>query len=354
MKHFSCLVFVLACSSSFSEYNTTFAKTPADVYFLSAKSQSRSSISGFVFGNVRQPIADAYVELLDEYDSTLTRTRTNGSGLYQFIGLAPGRYTVKVLPYGTDFQEQAQSVTIESLTIASSGSGRISSGVTNVQADFYLKLKANLYAGPFAAPEVVFVQEVPKEAKKLYEEGLVFLREKKEKEGFDNLKKAIEIYPDYHFALDRLGTEYVVKGYYEAAYFLLAKSLEINRNSYSSTFGLGVTLYHLKQNDRAVEMLERSTNLYKKSFDAYLWLGNALKRNGNFDKAETTYIKARELSKGKNAEVHWQLALLYNQQNRHKEAADSLELFLKYKPDVRDVEKIKQLIAQLRQKANGK
>jgi regulator of sirC expression with transglutaminase-like and TPR domain len=49
--------------------------------------------------------------------------------------------------------------------------------------------------------------------------------------------------------------------------------------------------------------------------------------------------------------VHWHLAGLYNDQKRYAEAAAALELFLKNKPDARDAEKIKQLIAQLKQKA---
>ena len=49
--------------------------------------------------------------------------------------------------------------------------------------------------------------------------------------------------------------------------------------------------------------------------------------------------------------MHWHLGVLYNDQKRYAEAATELELFLKNKPDARDAEKIKQLIAQLRQKA---
>ena len=64
--------------------------------------------------------------------------------------------------------------------------------------------------------------------------------------------------------------------------------------------------------------------------------------------------RASDLSKGKEADVHWQLAGLYSDQKRYREAADALELYLKYKPEARDKEKIRQLVAQLRGKASAR
>jgi regulator of sirC expression with transglutaminase-like and TPR domain len=52
-------------------------------------------------------------------------------------------------------------------------------------------------------------------------------------------------------------------------------------------------------------------------------------------------------------EAHWQLALLFNQLKRYKEAADHLELFLKVQPEAKDTALIKKLIQRLRQQAAG-
>jgi hypothetical protein len=55
------------------------------VLSLSVQAQSSNSISGFVFDNAdRSPIAEIYVELLDEVYSTLRRAKTDGSGRYFF------------------------------------------------------------------------------------------------------------------------------------------------------------------------------------------------------------------------------------------------------------------------------
>jgi len=264
-----------------------------------------------------------------------------------------GRYKVRVLPYGTDYLEQSQEVTLTSVSaIAGSGSDR-----QNV--DIYLKLNERANSGPFAiGPRVVFVQEVPPAAKKLYEEGVKYLREKKEKEGFESLKKSIEVFPDYYLALDRLGSEYAMRGtsdrsYFEAGLILLTRAVEINPRSFSSVFGLGWTQYQLGLNSEAIETLGRATTIYGKAADAYLWLGKALRRASLLDRAEAAFKRANDLTSGKGADVHWQLAGVYRDQKRYNEAADELELFLKTEPKGVDEKKVRAIIKRLREKARA-
>jgi tetratricopeptide (TPR) repeat protein len=76
-----------------------------------------------------------------------------------------------------------------------------------------------------------------------------------------------------------------------------------------------------------------------------------LRQASKLDEAETYLKQANRLSESKLPDVHWQLALLFNQLKRYKEAADELELFLKVQPDSRDKEMIQKLIQQLRQKS---
>ncbi len=310
--------------------------------------QGRNSITGFVFGESRTPLSEIYVELLDDFYVTVSRMKTNGSGLFAFRGLPDGLYNIKILPYSADYESQTRSVSLVGLSIIP---GR---GSVNEQIDFYLKVKKNINEGPLAAPGIIFVQEIPDNAKKLYEAGIGDLRNKKENEGYDKLKKALELFPDYFLALDRLGTEYVVHGHYAPAFVLLTKAVEINSRSFSSLFGLGLASYRLQQVDKAIENLRRATEVYNKSANAYLWLGIALHQNKNLPQAETALVQANKLSKGESAEIHWQLARLYKEQKRFRESADELELFLKRKPDAKDVEKIKEMIRILRQKPDGK
>jgi tetratricopeptide (TPR) repeat protein len=70
------------------------------------------------------------------------------------------------------------------------------------------------------------------------------------------------------------------------------------------------------------------------------------------DKAETAFKRANELTKGKVAEIHRLLAVIYSDQKRYSEAADELELYLKTKSDETDDAQIHKLIKQMRVKAS--
>lgn len=338
----SLALILTACAPAFS--SSLPATTAATV-------QGRNSIYGIVFGESRRPLPDVYVELLDDVNSSIRQAKTDASGRFRFSNLVDGRYIIKVRPYGTDYQEQSREVVLTNISF------RGGSVTENVDIALIRNPRAN--SGPFAlAPEVIFAQEVPDAAKRAYEQGVEYLRDKKEKEGLASLKTAIELFPKYYQALDRLGAEYASRGmtnpaFLQAGYALLMQAVEINPNGYSSAFGLGWTQYQLGLTAEAITNLKRATSLYPKGVDAYLWLGKAQKRLAAIDQAEATFKRANELTSGKSPEVHWQLAALYNDTKRFKEAADELELFLKYEPKSPDTEKIRNTIKTLREKTNG-
>lgn len=340
--------------------------------------QGRSSIYGSVYGEGHRPVADVYVELLDDVNSTVRQIKTDMSGRFQFSGLVDGRYMIKIRPGNTGYQEHTQQVIISA--ISSVRVNDRSSGADNQHIDIGLKLDERYTLGPFAgAPSVIFVQDVPPAAKQLYDQGLAFMREKKQAQALASLRQAIEVFPDYYHALDRLGAEYAILGdpatpvesaalaskastgsaakdepskeeYLQAGLLLLAKATQINSRSYSSMFGLGWSQFNLGRFADASESFGKAANIYNKSANAFLWQGKAYRRNKKADKAEEALKQADRLSNGKNAEIHWELAGLYNDQKRYTEAADHMELYLKSVPKG-EAEKIKELIRKLREKA---
>ncbi|HEU4390530.1 MAG TPA: carboxypeptidase-like regulatory domain-containing protein, partial [Blastocatellia bacterium] len=52
--------------------------------------QGRNAIYGTVFGESRRPVADVYVELLDDVNTTLKQVKTDASGRFTFTGLVDG------------------------------------------------------------------------------------------------------------------------------------------------------------------------------------------------------------------------------------------------------------------------
>lgn len=331
----------------------SFAAGIALVFMLApAVLAQRNEIYGTIYNEDRRPMASVYVDLLDDVNSQLRHTKTDGTGRFTFTGLLNGRYVVRAMPYGTDYLEQSQEVTLSAVS-ASPGSGSDTQHVV-----LYLKIDPRVYASPFAGVTgVIFAQNVPPAARKLYDEGVRLLHQKKEREGLGSLKKAIEVFPEYYLALDRLGAEYVTRGvenpaYLSAGFALLTRAVEINPRGFSSVFGLGWAQYHLGLNAEAIASLRSATNLYDKSGEAHLWLGKALRRANSLSEAETALRRADALAHKKSSEVHWQLAELFNGQKRYAEAADELELYLKtFQAKADDAEKIRKLIKQLREQA---
>jgi Carboxypeptidase regulatory-like domain/Tetratricopeptide repeat len=300
--------------------------------------QNGNSISGHVSDNQRTPIADLRVELLNEVDTVIQTSKTDGSGLFVFRKLSDGTFQVRVQTYGTNYVSQTKRVEL------SRPSGF---GVAFEEVDFALSTVRGTSSS--SKPGVVFAQDVPEQARKQYQKATELLQKERRQEGFAALSKAIEIYPQYFDALEMLGSEHVKQQEYEHAIPPLKKAVEINVRAYPSWYALGVAQYNLKLLPEAVESLRRAVSLNEKSINANLWLGTLLRHTGRLDEAETFLKQANLLAEAKVADAHWQLALLFNQLKRFKEAADELELFLKFQPDARDADKIKKLIQRLRE-----
>src|SRR5215510_538954 len=87
-----------------AQSNVSFAalNSPVNLNHSTHLIQGRNEINGTVFGESGRPVPDVYVELLDDVNSTLARSKTTQSGRFSFSNLVNGRYVVRVLPYGTD------------------------------------------------------------------------------------------------------------------------------------------------------------------------------------------------------------------------------------------------------------
>lgn len=296
-------------------------------------------VSGHVTDDRRNPLAEFQVELLNDMESVIRRTKTDSSGLYIFRGLAHGIFQIRVQTYGTDYIGQTQRVQLERTR-------------STEKVDFVLFSKQTSVSN--SGRGVIFVQEVPELARKEFERGASLLKKDDQKEaGIARLEKSIQAFPEYFEALEMLGSEYVLRQNYEKAVPLLAKAVEVNRQSYHSHYVLSLAHYNLKQSAPAIDLARRAIVLNPKSANANLLLGMLLRQTGKLSEAEPYLKDANQLAESKSADVHWQLALLYNQLKRYREAADELESFLKIQPDAKDKELIRKLIERLRKQAAG-
>ncbi len=310
--------------------------------------QANNVITGFVFGIERRPVSEVSVELLDDNYSLLSRMKTDGSGRYLFSRLPRGRYYIQVSPLGTNYERQTKDIEISGI----SRGAATNAGADTIQQNFYLTQKdSNNLA---VVTGVVFAQDVPKEAQKLYEKAISSLKDKKTDEGVTNLQKALEIFPTYYLVLDKLGEEYINRQRYQEASEVLLKAVEINPKGFSSQYSLGYALYQLKKYPEALEVIKKSVEIAPNSINSFFLLGVCLKQIGRFDEAVEKLKKADKLSNSEQADIHWQLSLIYtNNLKKYAEAANELELFLKLKPNYEEAEKVKDLIKKLKAKAKG-
>ena len=311
--------------------------------------QSGNSIGGHVFGVDRAPLDGITVDLLDEFSRTLSRVRTDSTGRFVFTRLAAGRFRVRVLPLGTNYQEQEQEIEIQNIVRTDSRGNNISSGFDSAQRDFYLRVDKR---DEPVSNETIFVQNVPEKSQGLYNEALDLLREKKSSEAFEKLKAAIESFPDYYMAIEVLGLEYANARHYEVARILLQRAVEINPKSFKGWYGLAFALQSMNQNGDAAKAAKQALELNPSSPDAMLLTGTLLRQTKDFQGAESILVKVKKASKKPMPEVYWQLALLYgNNLKRYNDAADELEQLLKHLPKDKDPEKIKLLIKTFREKS---
>ena len=287
-----------------------------------------NSISGHVSNDQRAPLADLRVELLNEVDSVIRTVKTDGSGLFVFRKLSDGTFHVRIQTSGTNYVSQTKRVEL---------ARPHGFGAAFEELDFVLV--TNDKGGRSQRPGVVFVQEVPEAARKQFEKAYDLLnKSNKRVEALAALKSAIDLFPQYFDALELLGTEQVKDREYEAAIPALTKALQINSRAFASSFALGVAQYNLKQLEFAIESFRRAVSLNERSINANLWLGIALRQTTRPQEAEPYLKRADALADSKLPDAHWQLALLFNQLKRYKEAADELETFLKVQPDSKDAE----------------
>lgn len=307
--------------------------------------ESGSTITGFVFDSNRRPIARIHVELVNDVNGILQRMRTDDSGRFVFRGVSQGRFQVRVLALSTIYEDQTQEVELAGM----SASGRPIRDT--IQKDFYLRLRKS---GPVSAG-VIFAQEIPEEAKTIYQRAVADLDRNRLDDGVAGLESALKIFPDYYLALERLGLIHLTQQKFEKAVEVFNKAVVVNPRSFNGWYGLSVSHYELKQSNSAVEAAQKAVTLNSNSADALLALGVSLRQAKRYEEAEKPLKQADKITKGLSPDVHWNLALLYAKNlNRFRDAADELELYLKTTPDTSQTENIKKLIKKYRESPPAK
>lgn len=317
--------------------------------FISA-AFGQTTITGTVYDKQRNALPDIEVELLDQYNRPMLqggRTRTDGTGRYQFTGLGDGTYTIRVFAFRYDLEDQEQRIEVFTTNI------RGGQGVGFEQRDFYLSPKKGGLRD--AELSVIFAQDVPKDAERAFAAAEDHFKKEDASAGFRELQNAIGIFPNYFKALMRFGSElYSRKQYMEAAAAFI-KAAEVNQKSATAMFLLGSSLHYAgkEYNKAAKSALDQALKMAPNAVQVLLMMGKVQITLGDYQQAEVFLVKAKKASTVRVPEVHKELSQLYgNHLKKYKEAADELENYMKAsKLSAEDERKTKAIIANLRLKA---
>jgi tetratricopeptide (TPR) repeat protein len=337
--------------SFFSRLPFVFIGLLLAAFFLVAapgRASAANTITGTIYDNLRNPLQDIDVELLDQYYRLLARNKTSSSGRYEFSNLGDGMFYIRVYAFRYDLEDETRQIDLFSV----SGIPGQTGSSYNVE-DFYLQPRK----GGLREREtsVIYAQEVPKEAEKAYKQAVDDFQKKREAEGFANVQEALRIFPTYYQALQLFGRELLVRDRFMDAAQVFMKAVEVNPRSGMSLYYIGLCFSKLGTDyyKAALTALREAAKQAPESASVLFLMGTIERSLGRYQDAEKHLLEAKRKSKSKNPELLKELAQLYaNDLKRYADAAETLEEYITAtQMPKEEAAKTRQVIANLRTKA---
>jgi tetratricopeptide (TPR) repeat protein len=199
---------------------------------------------------------------------------------------------------------------------------------------------------------VVFVaeasQSVPKDARKVFEEGVKQRKKKQHDKALASFTRAIELFPAYYQALVERGELQVNMGRIAEATQDFDSAIELNKSYERALRGAGFCRLRLQKYVEAIEFFERAILIDPNVAQSHLFLGVARLAVGRYAQARPALMEALRLDPNGAVTAHVYLANLDTSEKRYKDAADHLKAYLAARPDAPDAPRLKQREAELR------
>ena len=299
-------------------------------------------IIGTVRDTAGRSVGNVRISAIDENFQPIRTIFVDSNGQFFIRGLSPGRYQFRVETTGTPYQEYETGwIELQSVRVRPGGNN-------NYPLDIVLKFKTNKAADP--RTDSLFVQNVPDNARALYERGAKSFSDGQFDAGQDALNQALKIFPDYFQALELLGKELVKAGRDDAAMPILLHALKVNPRAAASYYAIGVAYLKVGQLDSAIESLNKSASFNPANANAQMMLGLAYRHLNKLAESVAAFKKAIQIGGAAAAEAHFYLAGIYEKQNRFAQAVTELELYLKEGKDISSPDTIKEMIRSLKEK----
>ena len=290
--------------------------------------------------------------MLERNGALIDQTVSNNEGDFSFTGLTDTSYTLVIS--APDYNPATDSVEFVRSTAADQPGETRTIEITLIAKGGVRPARAGL----------TFVQDIPKSARAAFESGIKAARENRVPEAVSAYESAIGIFPDYFDARLVLANELAKQGKFQEAIKHLDEARRVNPNDdrvfdlfarimmQQRKFAVAARIYaeaaRLNPAD-ALYLLAEGTALVEQasSIDASQSKAAADERTFVFTEAEKVLLEALRLNK-QLADVHLQLARVYEKRGERPRAATELEQYLKKAQNVKNAEAIRQAIKTLR------
>jgi tetratricopeptide (TPR) repeat protein len=268
-------------------------------------------------------------------------TTTDNSGRYQFQ-VPGGRYRLSAV--NPQAPEQSTD-NIEADTSRTAGNRLV--------VNLYLRTTTKTTGG--AAPGVVSVaegsQQIPKEARKAYEDGVKMRGRHHADKALASFDRAIEIYPDYFQAFAERGELRITRSQIDQALADFEQALRLNKDYGPALRGAGYCKLEQQRFNEAVGYLERATSTEPGIANSHLFLGIANLALDRREPARRALLEALKIDARGAVTAHIYLADLYTRENKFKDAADELRAYLTARPEAPNAPSLTAKEAALRSRA---
>jgi tetratricopeptide (TPR) repeat protein len=221
---------------------------------------------------------------------------------------------------------------------------------------------------PAAQPGVInaFQQDVPEAAKAALDDGLKLAEDGKTEAAVENMRKAIEIFPNYFEAHLQLGNAFLKAELFNEAIAELDRAREINPNDERAYQSFGLLLLRQRNYAVAVAVFAEAARLNPANAMNAVMRATALvhqaaatdasapaseNRSYLLSRAEMAMAQAANLSDNKLKPDTMTMALFYELKGEPERAATELESYLKKTPQLKNSASIQSEIKRLRKKA---
>ena len=264
-------------------------------------------------------------------------------GNYEFRGMPGGRYKVKAV--NPDDAEQYSDT-------AESDSTR--AYANRVQVDVYLRLPVK-HPAENTKPEVIHIaeasQNIPKTARKAFEQGLKLQKENQLDQALTQFDQAIAQYPAYFQALTERGSLRMARNQLNEAAADFIAALKHNDKYVLALRGLGYCQLQQKQYDAALANLENAYKLAPQVGLTLMLLGYANLSVERYEPARECLTESLRLDPQGAARAHVYLAEMLAHEQKFKEAADEIQTYLKVNPQAADAAQLKALEVKWRERS---